>query len=194
MPHWWNLANFFTLLRLLLTPLVIYAVVDGRHQLALAFSDCGAYRHTRWLGSPAARRLNPRRRLLRPHRRQDSHERCIYSSCCRAPRALVVCRHRPWQRCLHSARGGRLPGGDSVVRHLPPSVWGKASTFVQIITVTCWMARDAFPGAALDSLSYGILWPCVAITAWSGLYYTWRGISLAGGKGQNEIDAPPERE
>ena len=36
MPPWLNLANLFTLLRLLLTPVVIVAIVEGRHRLALA--------------------------------------------------------------------------------------------------------------------------------------------------------------
>ncbi len=64
-------------------------------------------------------------------------------------------------------------------RKFPPTVWGKASTFVQIVTVTCWLTRDAFPVPALRAIGAGVLWPCVAATVWSGLHYTWRGIRMA---------------
>ncbi len=194
MPHWWNLANFFTLLRLLLTPLVIYAVVDGRHQLALAFFLIAAL--TDILDGWAARRPGGSTHVGAYF--DPIADKILMSG---VFIALAVARLAPWWfvaivlgRDVYILLGVAVFLVATPVRQFPPSVWGKASTFVQIITVTCWMARDAFPGAALDSLSYGILWPCVAITAWSGLYYTWRGISLAGGKGQNEIDAPPERE
>ena len=35
MPRWFNLANFFTLLRLILVPYIIGAILDGRHSRAL---------------------------------------------------------------------------------------------------------------------------------------------------------------
>src|SRR5260370_27887845 len=35
MPRWFNLANLFTLLRLILVPYVIGAILDGRHGRAL---------------------------------------------------------------------------------------------------------------------------------------------------------------
>ena len=36
MPKWVNVPNFFTSLRILMTPFIIQAIVSGRHTLALA--------------------------------------------------------------------------------------------------------------------------------------------------------------
>ena len=35
MPRWFNLANLFTLLRLILVPYIMGAILDGRHTRAL---------------------------------------------------------------------------------------------------------------------------------------------------------------
>ena len=58
-------------------------------------------------------------------------------------------------------------------RDFPPSVWGKISTFVQIVTAVVVMAQ--IPGL---EFSTAILWPCVAFTVWSGVHYTWRGVQV----------------
>ena len=64
-------------------------------------------------------------------------------------------------------------------RKFPPSLWGKLSTFVQIATAVIWMGRSALKIPLLNALAPFMLWPCAAITIWSGLDYTWRGIRLA---------------
>jgi phosphatidylglycerophosphate synthase len=51
-------------------------------------------------------------------------------------------------------------------------MWGKVSTFVQILTVVVSMAGNT--GAARV-----MLWPCAAFTIWSGIHYTWRTIQVA---------------
>jgi cardiolipin synthase len=58
------------------------------------------------------------------------------------------------------------------VRKFPPSIWGKVSTFVQILTVVVSMA--GYVGAARV-----MLWPCAAFTIWSGIHYTWRTVQVA---------------
>ena len=67
----------------------------------------------------------------------------------------------------------------SRVRRFPPSIWGKASTFVQILTAIAWMARNVIELRVLDVLSGAMLWVCAAFTIWSGLHYTWRGIQMS---------------
>ena len=67
----------------------------------------------------------------------------------------------------------------SPVREFPPSLWGKISTFVQILTAVIWMARDVIELPALNSLSAVMLWLCMVFTLWSGIHYTWRGVQLA---------------
>jgi cardiolipin synthase len=64
------------------------------------------------------------------------------------------------------------------VRSFPPSRWGKLSTFVQIVTASAWMIRDAWPLTALVSISSAMLWICTAFTIVSGLDYCRRGVHL----------------
>ena len=59
-------------------------------------------------------------------------------------------------------------------RKFPPSVWGKASTFVQMLTAGAWMTRDVFHGAFPEAFARLAIWPCAALTVWSGAHYTWR--------------------
>src|SRR5689334_10199017 len=55
MPGWLNLPNLFTLARLLLTPFVIFAILDGRHTSALLLFALAGF--TDFLDGFAARRL-----------------------------------------------------------------------------------------------------------------------------------------
>jgi cardiolipin synthase len=60
------------------------------------------------------------------------------------------------------------------IRKFPPSVWGKLSTFFQIsaaLMVMC--SRAGFPAPVKLAV-----WLMVAATAWSGIHYAWRGITL----------------
>ncbi len=65
------------------------------------------------------------------------------------------------------------------VRRFPPSVWGKVSTGVQILTAVTWMARNAIQIRVLDLLATLIIWPCVGFTVWSGVDYVRRGVRIA---------------
>ena len=62
------------------------------------------------------------------------------------------------------------------LRRFPPSQWGKASTLVQIAFVVAVVAHLA--GFASAPLVLPLQWLTVALTAWSGVDYAWRGISL----------------
>jgi len=61
------------------------------------------------------------------------------------------------------------------VRKFPPSVWGKISTFVQIVTAVTWMVENIWPLPVLQAISSAMLWVCAAFTLWSGVHYTLRG-------------------
>ena len=85
-------------------------------------------------------------------------------------------------RDLYIVLGAGILTAFTKIRKFPPicpAFGERASTFVQIVTVTCWLTRDAFPAPALRAIGAGVLWPCVAATVWSGLHYTWRGIRMA---------------
>jgi cardiolipin synthase len=179
MPCWFNLANLLTLTRLALVPFVIQAILAGRHFLALALFAAAAA--TDVMDGAAARHFGLSTRTgayLDP-----IADKCLLSG---VFLALAVARIVPWwfvavvfgrDIYILIAVGAFLLM--SPVREFPPSVWGKVSTFVQILTAVVWMARDVLELRVLDSLSTAILWPCLAFTLWSGIHYTWRGVQLA---------------
>src|SRR5580692_6766762 len=55
MPSWFNLANLFTFLRLVLVPFILEAILAGRHEIALALFALAAA--TDVLDGAAARHL-----------------------------------------------------------------------------------------------------------------------------------------
>lgn len=66
----------------------------------------------------------------------------------------------------------------TTLRKFPPSVWGKLSTFLQILTAIVWMTLAALPSFTLDSAARLLTWISTGATVWSGLHYGWRGIHL----------------
>ena len=66
----------------------------------------------------------------------------------------------------------------TTLRKFPPSVWGKLSTFFQIVAAVVWMGRDAFPTLTLDSIGRLLIWTSAAATIWSGIHYAWRGVQM----------------
>jgi cardiolipin synthase len=179
MPAWLNLPNLLTLSRLALTPFVIVAILHGRHVQALAlFAVAGV---TDFLDGIAARRLGattPAGAYLDP-----VADKCLLSG---VFLALAVARIVPrWVVAIVFARDLLILAGVAIVllltsvRRFPPSNWGKWSTFIQILTVVAWMARNAAQTPVLDSLAWLMLWPCVGLTIYSGLDYTVRGIRIS---------------
>jgi len=179
MPQWLNLPNSLTLFRILLVPLVVQAILAGRHTLGLALFACAAA--TDILDGAAARYLGvstPAGAYLDP-----IADKCLLSG---AYLALAVAGRVPWWlvgvifgRDLYILLAAGVLLLFTSIRGFPPSVWGKLSTFVQIATVVVSMTRDIFETRVLDALSSAMLWPCAAFTIWSGLHYTWRGVRLA---------------
>jgi len=179
MPDWVNVPNFLTSLRLVAVPFIIRAILDGRHFFALALFAAAAA--TDLLDGAAARHFHVTTRsgaYLDP-----IADKCLLSG---VFLALASARIVPWW--LVAVIFGRdiyiLLGVATVllltnVRGFPPSVWGKVSTFVQILTAVAWMGRDAFQFRFLDAVSLLLLWPCAGLTICSGLHYTWRGVQIA---------------
>jgi len=179
MPRWINLPNLFTLLRLVLVPFVIQAILQGRYTLALALFGIAAV--TDILDGAAARRFGLSSQAgayLDP-----VADKCLLSG---VFLALAAAKAVPWWfvgvvfgRDLYILLGVAGVMLFTPVRKFPPSIWGKVSTFVQILTAVVCMARNALELRVLDALSPAILWLCVVFTAWSGLHYTWRGFRVA---------------
>jgi cardiolipin synthase (CMP-forming) len=176
MPRWVNVANLLTLLRLVLVPFVIVAILDERHVRALVLFACAASSDA--LDGAAARASGLTTRLgayLDP-----VADKCLLSGVFLALAAaglaplwfVVVIFGRDFYILLGVAFLLWL----TPVRRFPPSVWGKTSTFVQVWTAAVWLAANATGSALLNTLATAMLWPSAAFTLWSGIHYTWRGL------------------
>jgi cardiolipin synthase len=178
MPRWANLANFFTLIRLILVPFVIHAILAGHHGFALALFAAAAF--TDLLDGAAARRfgiVTQTGAYLDP-----IADKALLSG---VFLALAMARIVPWWfvaivfgRDIYILLAASAIMLTTSLRKFPPSVWGKASTFLQIVTAVTWMARDVLENQVLNALAAMILWPCAVLTLWSGIHYTWRGIEV----------------
>jgi cardiolipin synthase len=178
MPAWLNAPNLITLVRLLLVPFVIQAILDGRHVTALAVFIAAAT--TDLLDGAAARRFQVATQAgayLDP-----IADKCLLSG---VFLALGWARIVPWWfvaivlgRDLYILLAATAIMLSTGIRKFPPSVWGKASTFVQIVTVVTWLTRDALTLRVLDLFAGAILWVCAGFTIWSGAHYSLRGIQM----------------
>ena len=175
MPRWFNLANLFTLLRLILVPYVIGAILDGRHGRALelffvaAVTDVldGALARSYGLATQVGAYLDP------------IADKCLLSGIFLA---LGATGSVPWWfvavvlgRDMYILLAVVAVMALTKVRKFPPSVWGKITTFVQIATAVAWMVENIWPVPALHAISSAMLWICAAFTVWSGIHYTLRG-------------------
>lgn len=176
MPKWANAPNLLTLLRLLMVPAVIYYIVHGRYWLAGWLFGAAAF--TDILDGAAARSFRVTTRVgayLDP-----IADKCLL---CGVFLSLGWAHLVPWWlvaiifgRDIYILLAVGIFMFFTPQRRFPPSIWGKLSTFVQITTAVLWIARTIFGTHALVELSFAMLWPCVGLTIWSGLDYTWRGI------------------
>jgi cardiolipin synthase len=178
-PRWINIPNLFTLVRLILVPFVIQAIIAGHPFRAVALFAAAAT--TDLMDGAAARYLNTPTQAgayLDP-----IADKCLLSG---VFLALAIGHLVPWWlvgiifgRDLYILLAVAVAMLLTPVRSFPPSVWGKASTFVQVATAVVLLSRNVLEFRVLDTLSSAMLWPCAAFTIWSGLHYTWRGVQIA---------------
>lgn len=170
-----SVPNLFTLLRLLLAPAVIWAVVRGEHVLAVAiFAGAAA---TDVIDGWLARHMNcatATGAYLDP-----IADKALLSG---VYLALAAGGMLPWWlvgvifgRDIFILAGAGYTLCRTTIRKFPPSVWGKLCTFVQIVTAVTWMARNVLSSPVVDAVARGLIWPTAAATVWSGLHYGWRG-------------------
>ena len=175
MPRWFNLANLFTVLRLILVPYIIGAILDGRHTRALelffvaAVTDVidGALARTLRLATQVGAYLDP------------IADKCLLSGIFLA---LGATGRVPWWfvavilgRDIYLLLAAVAVMALTSLRKFPPSRWGKRTTFAQIATAVTCMVENIRPGPALHALSSAMLWVSVVFTIWSGIHYTLRG-------------------
>lgn len=165
-------ANLFTLVRLLLTPFVAAAILQANYGRAIVlFAVAGV---TDAIDGFLARRFEGPTRVGAYF--DPIADKILLSA---IYISLGVVQAIPWWVV------GVVFGRDAVilamaaygllytsVRRFPPTIWGKISTFLQILAALVVMASRAGVAAPVDF----VLWVMVAGTAWSGGHYVWRGI------------------
>jgi|HubBroStandDraft_1064217.scaffolds.fasta_scaffold00504_9 cardiolipin synthase len=178
MTEWFTLPNLFTLARLALAPVVVWAILNRRALAALSLFAVAAATDAidgylaRHFGAATAAGafLDPiADKLLLTG---------VYL-------ALALAGSVPWWlvgvifgRDLLILAASSVALLTTKLRAFPPSIWGKASTFFQILTAVCFLGRDAFGFPVLARLSGALIWPTLALTVWSGIHYGWRGARL----------------
>src|SRR5580692_8784854 len=178
MATWLTLPNLFTFARLLLAPVIVYAILNGRAFAALCIFAAAAATDVidgylaRHFGATTASGafLDPiADKLLLTG---------VYL-------ALALAGRVPWWlvavifgRDLLILTASAIALAATKLRAFPPSRWGKASTFFQILTAVCFLGRNAFGWPVLAFFSAALIWPTLALTVWSGIYYGWRGARL----------------
>jgi cardiolipin synthase len=169
------IPNLLTLARLLLAPFVFVAIVGGQHERALALFVIAAV--TDGLDGLIARRFGQITTLgsyLDP-----VADKILLGG---VYLSLAVAGSIPfWLVVVIFGRDLWLLATSGIAllfttfRQFRPTVWGKASTFMQIACATTWMAQNAIHSPPIHALAQALVWPTAAATIWSGLHYSWRG-------------------
>jgi cardiolipin synthase len=174
MRQLWNLANQLTLFRLLLVPLILIAMLYGRHGAALVLFLVAAV--TDGIDGVVARKLNQKTPLgayLDP-----IADKLLLSS---SFFVLSLIRSVPWWvTILILGRDVMIVTTTGVVvlatniREFPPSTLGKANTAVQIVTVFGFVLRNAYPWDWVVWTTNQLVWLAAAATLASGAHYAIR--------------------
>jgi cardiolipin synthase (CMP-forming) len=189
MYRWINLPNFLTLIRILLAPVVIAAILHGHLSAALGwFLAAGV---TDVIDGAVARRFG-QMTTAGAYLDPIADKLLLSGSFLALAAAKVV----PWWlvavilgRDLYILAGVLAIMRLKHARKFPPTFWGKLSTFIQVLTAVSWMAKDLLQGGALERFAAATIWPCAAATIWSGVHYTWRSARM-----YVRIDELPVRE
>jgi cardiolipin synthase len=173
-----NLANLFTAARLALVPLIVHAILDGRHAAALGLFFAAAL--TDGIDGFLARNFNqatPFGAYLDP-----IADKCLLSGIYLALGAIGSV---PWWlvaivlgRDIFILLAVLAVMALTKVRSFPPSRWGKISTFVQIATAISWLVQNIWQTAVFHGIAAAMVWVCAFFTVLSGVHYTVRGSQI----------------
>ena len=176
MPRWLNLANLFTLIRLAAVPFAVQAILRQQHDRALTIVLVAGL--TDIIDGTLARRFGMATSVGAYF---DPITDKIFLSAVYI--ALATISSVPWWLVIEIFARDFLilaASGAAIlflrVRDFPPSVWGKASTFLQILCALVVMIGNAAPGSAASRWSGALIWPVAVLTAFSGIHYLGRGL------------------
>jgi len=176
-----TLANQLTLLRLLLIPFFALAILGGSYGWGLGLLVAAGL--TDFLDGLLARRLEQRTPLgatLDP-----IADKLLLST---AFIVLAVSGSVPWWlSILVLSRDFLILAVVLAIiigagfRAFPPSLYGKACTTVQILTVFVVLLVEVLPAAGLVGIKQFLLWLTAALTLLSGFHYAYRTSKLVPG-------------
>ena len=173
---WFTIPNLFTMLRALMTPYILLELAHGRYMRAGWTFGAAAFTDT--LDGFIARRFHAESRIgqyLDP-----IADKLLLSSIyigLTLGHALPV-----WVFIVVLARDLWILALSGVAlkftkfRELKPSVWGKASTFIQIMTAVGIMAARAYQNEVFGVIAGWLVWGVVILAVISAGDYTARGI------------------
>jgi cardiolipin synthase len=173
---WLTIPNLFTLVRILLTPFIVLELSRGNY-MAGGWTFGGAA-FTDILDGWLARRLGDQSKIGQYF--DPIADKILLTS---IYIGLALGKAVPlWIVLLIFARDLWILALSAIAlrftqfRGLQPSVWGKASTFFQIMAAVGIMAARAYENHWFLQIANGLLAGVVALAALSGLDYTWRGV------------------
>jgi cardiolipin synthase len=174
---WLTIPNLFTFLRVLLTPWIVIELARGNYMTGgwtfggAAFTDV--------LDGFLARRLGDHSKIGQYF--DPIADKILLSS---IYIGLALGKAVPWWIVgLIFARDLWILGLSAIAlsftrfRRLRPSVWGKASTFFQIMAAVGVMAARAYENAWFLKISTALLGGVVVLAIVSGLDYSARGVA-----------------
>ncbi len=175
---WFTVPNLFTLLRVAMTPYILLELARGHYMVAGWTFGAAAFTDT--MDGFIARRFGSESRVgqyLDP-----IADKLLLSSIYIGLMlgnaipvwVVVVVFARDLWILLLSGIALRF----TEYRDLKPSVWGKASTFAQIMTVVGITAAHAYQNQTFGRIADGLIWVVVALAAVSAIDYTWRGVGF----------------
>jgi cardiolipin synthase len=178
---WLTIPNLFTLLRILLTPVIVLELSRGNYLVGgwtfggAAFTDI--------LDGWLARRFGDHTKIGQYF--DPIADKVLLSS---IYIGLTLGKAVPlWIVLLIFARDLWILGLSAVAlrftqfRELQPSVWGKASTFFQIMAAVGVMAAHAYENRWFQQIANLLMAGVVGLAVVSGLDYTWRGVAYLRG-------------
>ncbi|HVW10755.1 MAG TPA: CDP-alcohol phosphatidyltransferase family protein [Bryobacteraceae bacterium] len=175
---WLTFPNLFTLLRVLMTPYILVELAHGHYMIAGWTFGAAAFTDT--LDGAVARRFGQESRVgqyLDPIADKlllsSIYIGLMLGGAMPAWVVAVVFGRDLWILAL-SAFALRF----TKFRELRPSIWGKASTFAQIMTAVGVMAAHAYQNPVFQGLSDALIWAVVALAGVSAADYTSRGVAF----------------
>lgn len=175
-PRWLNVPNLFTLARLAAVPFAVRDILTSQHGWALVIVLVAGLSDA--IDGTIARRFGMATRV---GAYLDPIVDKIFLSAVYISLAMIGT--VPWWLVVEIfTRDFLILAACGVailflhIRRFPPSVWGKASTFLQILCALFIMIGNAFPHTIAARWSAVLIWPVALLTGFSGVHYLWRGL------------------